>query len=87
MVGYSLEIRRSAARELATVEPRDLRRRLVARIQALAAEPRPAGAQKLAGSSGAYRVRQGGYRVVYETLESERRVVIVKIGHRREIYR
>ncbi len=87
MAGYSLEIRRSAVRELDKVEPRTLRRRLVARIQALAAEPRPAGVQKLAGSDAAYRIRQGEYRVVYEILETERRIVVVKIGHRREVYR
>jgi len=87
VAGYSLEIRRSAVRELDKVEPRTLRRRLVARIQALAAEPRPAGVQKLAGSDAAYRIRQGEYRVVYEILETERRIVVVKIGHRREVYR
>ena len=87
MDAYSLEIRRSAAQELDAVEPRAQRVRIVARIRALATEPHPPGAQKLAGSRRAFRIRQGDYRVVYEILEAERRIVIVKIGHRREVYR
>jgi mRNA interferase RelE/StbE len=87
VAAYSLEIKRSAARELEAVEPRAQRRRLVARIQSLATEPRPAGSQKLAGAAALHRVRQGDYRIVYEIDDSTRRVVIVKIGHRREVYR
>lgn len=87
MAAYSLEIRRSAARELETIEPRAQRLRIVARIRALATEPRPPGAQKLAGSRNAYRIRQGDYRVLYEIVEEDRRLVVVKIGHRREVYR
>ena len=87
MDGYSLEIRRSAARELDAVEPRAQRRRIVARIGALAANPRPAGSQKLAGSELAFRIRQGDFRIVYEIDDRERRIVVVKIGHRREVYR
>ena len=87
MAAYSVEIRRSAARELERVEPRAQRQRLVARIRALVEEPTPPGSQKLAGSRSAWRIRQGDYRVVYEIVEAERRIVIVKIGHRREVYR
>lgn len=87
MAAYSLEIRRSAANELESVEPRAQRLRIVARIRALAAEPRPPGAQKLAGSRNAYRIRLGDYRVLYEIVEADRRLVIVKVGHRREVYR
>jgi len=61
--------------------------RLVARIEALASEPRLAGAQKLAGSDAAHRIRQGAYRVVYEILGPERRIVIVEIDQRLEVYR
>jgi len=87
VAGYSLEIRRSAARELEGIEPQTLCRKLIERIRALADEPRPPGAQKLAGSKIAYRIRHGGYRVLHEILEAERRIVVVKIGHRREVYR
>ena len=58
------------------------------RILALSADPRPAGCEKLKGFKLDYfRVRQGNYRIVYEVLDREIRVVIVYIGHRREIYR
>lgn len=87
MAAYSLEIRRSAARELEGIEPRDRRLKIIERIRALAGEPHPPGAQKLAGSKNAYRIRHGDYRVLYEVVEAERRIVVVKIGHRREVYR
>lgn len=87
MAGYSLEIRRSAARELEGIEPQTLRRKIIERIRTLVNEPHPPGARKLTGSKNAYRFRQGDYRVLYEILETEGRIVVVKIGHRREVYR
>lgn len=87
MAAYSLEIKRSAAKELDAVEPRVQRQRLVARIRALAAVPRPPGALKLAGDAPRFRLRQGDYRILYEVDDGARRIVIVKIGHRREAYR
>jgi mRNA interferase RelE/StbE len=87
VAAYSLEIRRSAARELEAVEPRTRRQRVVREIRALAREPRPAGCQNLAGSSSAYRIRVGDFRVLYEVFDEDGRVIVVKIGHRREVYR
>jgi mRNA interferase RelE/StbE len=84
---YSLSIKRAAAQELEAVAQRSDRQRLVARIEALAEDPRPAGCEKLAGQSDRYRVRQGDYRVVYSVDDAERVVLIVKVGHRREVYR
>jgi hypothetical protein len=55
---------------------------VVARIGALAGEPRPQDVEKLAGGGSRWRVRQGAYRIVYEIDEAERRVVAVWIGHR-----
>lgn len=85
MASYSLEIKRSAAKELAQVPPKD-RGRIVARIQALADEPRPVGAEKLSGQER-YRVRQGDYRILYEIEDQILRIMVVKIGHRRDVYR
>jgi mRNA interferase RelE/StbE len=84
---FRVEIKRSAVRELDAIEPRVLRRRITARIGALAAEPRPQGVEKLAGGGSRWRLRQGAYRIVYEIDEAERRVVVVRIGHRRDVYR
>jgi mRNA interferase RelE/StbE len=85
VASYSLEIKRSAAKELAQVPPKD-RGRIVARIQALAEDPRPAGAEKLSGQER-YRVRQGDYRILYEIEDQVLRIMVVKIGHRRDVYR
>jgi len=87
VAGYRLVIKTSAVKELENIEPRTLRRRLVAVIQALAADPRPLGCEKLAGAVAAYRVRQGDYRTVYTIDDKARVVLVVKVGHRREVYR
>jgi len=85
VASYSLEIKRSAAKELAQVPPKD-RGRIVARIQALADEPRPPGAEKLSGQER-YRVRQGDYRILNEIEDQILRIMVVKIEHRRDVYR
>jgi mRNA interferase RelE/StbE len=85
VASYSLEIKRSAAKELAQVPPKD-RGRIVARIQALADDPRPVGAEKLSGQER-YRVRQGDYGILYEIEDQILRIMVVKLGHRRDVYR
>ena len=83
---YSLVIKRSAEKELKKLSGGDLRR-VVDRIHGLAQQPRPAGCEKLSGEAERYRIRQGDYRIVYGIDDSAHIVVIVKIGHRREVYR
>jgi mRNA interferase RelE/StbE len=56
------------------------------RIRALAAEPRPAGCEKLSGQER-YRIRQGIYRIIYEIEDQSLIVLVVKVGHRREVYK
>jgi len=85
VAGYRLQIKASAAKELEALPRKDCRR-VVARIQQLALDPGPLGCEKLSGDEK-YRVRQGSYRVVYSVDDREHTVVIVKIGHRREVYR
>lgn len=85
MASYNLEIKRSAAKELGQLPPKD-RGRIVARIQLLAQDPRPQGAEKLSGQER-YRIRQGDYRILYEIEDDILRVMVVKIGHRRDVYR
>ena len=87
MAKYRLEIKPSAVSEIEAVAKKQDRRRLVARIRALADEPRPQACEKLSGHRDRYRVRQGSYRVVYSVDDAGRIVLIVKVGHRREIYR
>ena len=87
MARYSLQIKRSASKELEGVAQQSDRRRLVTRIQALGTDPRPPRCEKLSGHRDRYRLRQGDYRVVYSVDDIERVVLVVKVGHRREVYR
>jgi len=82
---YRLVFTRSAKRELEHL-PREAVRLLKNRIDQLILQPRPQGCQKLAGTD-LYRIRQGDYRVLYSIHDAERVVEIIKIGHRREVYR
>ena len=85
MASYSLLIKRCAVRELEAL-PLKERRRIVRRIQVLAATPRPVGAEKLTGEEK-YRLRQGDYRILYTIDDAARAVVVFKIGQRGDVYR
>jgi mRNA interferase RelE/StbE len=78
-------IKLSAAKELEAISKKD-RARLATKIAALAGNPRPPGGEKLSAQEQ-YRVRQGRHRVVYSIADAEKTVLIVKVAHRREVYR
>jgi mRNA interferase RelE/StbE len=85
VASYSLLIKRSAAKELEGL-PLGERRRVVTRIEALSDDPRPPGCEKLSGEPK-YRIRQGDLRILYQVDDRATTVTIVKIGHRRDVYR
>ena len=85
MAAYSIVIKKSAAKELEAVPKKD-REKLVSKIQALANNPRPPGSEKLAGDDK-YRLRHGVYRVLYEVDDATVLIVVVRVAHRREVYR
>ena len=85
MAEYRITIKKSATKELEGIPQKDLRK-IVKRIRSLAKDPRPNGSQKLTRQEQ-YRIRQGDYRIVYSIEEKDLLIDIVKIGHRREIYR
>lgn len=85
MAAYNIFLKKSAANELEAMPKHDLAR-IVERIRSLADNPRPPGVEKLSGQER-YRVRQGNYRIVYSIQDKELTVWVVKIGHRREVYR
>jgi mRNA interferase RelE/StbE len=85
VASYRLLIKPTAVKELEALPAKD-RRRIVPRIEGRASEPRPHGCEKLSGLEQ-YRVRQGDYRVVYGVDDEARVVIVVKIGHRRDVYR
>ena len=86
MERYSLGLKRSASREVEDLPTKKDRRLVVDRMSTLADDPRPPGSEKLAGDDR-YRIRQGPYRIIYKIDDAARTIVIVKIGHRREVYR
>lgn len=82
---YKIEIRRQAQRALDRLPDNDYRKVLDA-ITDLANSPRPRGVEKVKGSVY-WRVRQGDYRIIYDINDKQRLITIVRVGHRREIYR
>jgi mRNA interferase RelE/StbE len=87
VANYRLLVKPSAAKEIEKVGSKNDRRRIVEQIGGLAAEPRPSGAEKLAGYDDRYRARQGDYRIVYLIDDSRLEVTIFKVGHRKDVYR
>lgn len=81
----TVEILRSAQRQLAKIDRQD-RHRIITAIRGLASDPRPAGSKKLSGRL-AWRIRVGVYRVIYEIADDRLLVLVVAIGHRKEVYR
>jgi mRNA interferase RelE/StbE len=84
-LAYRVEILPAVERQLRRIDS-DARRRIGAAILALAGDPRPHGCRKLSGSEE-YRVRVGDYRILYEIEDAFLRVLVVKVGHRRDVYR
>jgi mRNA interferase RelE/StbE len=85
VASYRLLIKPSAVKELEALPTKD-RRRLVARFQKLSSDPRPPGSEKLSGHE-LHRIRQGNYRVLYSIHEQELVILVIKVGHRRDVYR
>ena len=85
MASYSVVIKPSAVKELESIPGKELRR-IAGKIADLAETPRPVRCVKLSGRDQ-YRLRQGDYRIVYAVDDERQLVEVVKIGHRREVYR
>jgi len=85
MASYELVFRKSVAKDLRAL-PKNQVKRIMQRIGSLADDPRLAGCEKLSGQER-YRVRQGVYRIIYEIEDTRLMLLVVKVGHRREVYR
>ncbi len=83
---YDIYFKPSAERELRRL-PEDQQRRLVAEVELLAFDPRPVGVVKMAGAENLWRIRVGRYRVVYEICDREVEILVLRIGHRKDVYR
>lgn len=86
MSQYEVRLARRAVKAIATLERRD-QQRVRAAIDLLAENPRPPGCTKLAGEDDVYRVRVGDLRVLYEVVDDRLVVLVVRVGHRRDVYR
>lgn len=82
----AIEFVASAARELADLD-RPVQRRVARRVDQLAEEPRGTGSVKLRGADDVWRVRVGDYRIVYRIEDDRLLVLVIKVEHRREVYR
>ena len=85
MAAYKLFFKKSVQKDLNTI-PKEALKRILRRIEGVAENPRPAGCEKLTGRER-YRLRQGRYRILYSIQEDELTVWVVKVGHRKDIYR
>lgn len=83
---YQIEFSRQADRQFRNL-PSQIQQRLKSRIDSLAATPRPYGSEKLSGADQLYRIRVGDYRIIYAVQDDRLLVLVVKVGHRREVYR
>jgi mRNA interferase RelE/StbE len=83
---YTVEFSTSAQREFKALE-RAVQRRIAARIDELAKNPFSPGTKKLRGEPDHYRVRLGQYWIIYRAEGKRMTIVVVRIGHRREVYR
>jgi len=82
---YSIFFKDSVRKDLDSIPKNDLQR-IIERIGNLAENPRPIGCEKLSGQEK-YRLRQGNYRIIYSIQDTQLTVWVVKVGHRREVYR
>lgn len=83
---YTVEFRPSALKALGALEKRD-QRRIGAALEFLTVTPRPANAKKLVGELDLWRIRVGSYRVIYKIEDAKLLILVVKIGHRKDVYR
>lgn len=83
---YQIEILPAARRQLKKL-PASARSQILNRIEDLELDPRPPGVVKLEGEDGLYRVRSGDYRILYTIDDDQVFIFVVKVGHRRDVYR
>ena len=86
MAKYKIFVKASAAKEIEKIPTKKDRRRIIKKIKSLSDNPRPGGSVKLSGEDK-YRLRRGNYRIIYSIEDDKLIVHIVKVGHRKDVYR
>ena len=85
MESYRIVIKKSAAKEIERIAKND-RIRIIEKIKSLSQDPHPTGSKKLSGQEK-YRMRQGNYRILYQVIDDELIINVVKVGHRQDVYK
>ena len=85
MAAYKIFFKKSVEKDFKVIPEKDLVK-ILERIEALSEDPRPPGCEKLSGKQK-YRLRQGRYRILYSLQDDELTIWVVKVGHRKDIYR
>jgi mRNA interferase RelE/StbE len=85
-VGYAIKFKPLALRQLEKL-PRNMQKRLSAKIEALGDDPFPAGCKKMSGLPDTWRIRSGDYRVIYQVHGEILLILVLTIGHRKDVYR
>ncbi len=85
-MAYAIKFKPTAARQLAKL-PKTIQVKIASKIDSLAIAPYPQGTVKLKGGDDLYRLRVGNYRIIYQTKKDQFLILVVKIGHRKEVYR
>jgi mRNA interferase RelE/StbE len=86
MSDYRIELSATAEKQFRKL-PKSAQRRLAITINSLASDPRPRGSRRLQGYEDVYRVRSGVYRIIYSIMDKRLLIIVLKIGHRKDIYR
>jgi len=87
VASYNVIFTKEALKEIASIDRRADRTRIVEKIHKLADNPRPHGSKKLKGYLERYRLRQGDYRILYEIRDEVLIVTVVQVGNRKDVYR
>jgi len=85
MTVYEVLLSNAVRKKLSTI-PAFIRDKIIEDISALSTAPRPPGCKKLKGYKNSYRIRVGNYRAIYEIKDKELRILVIAIGHRKDIY-
>ena len=86
MDSYTIRFDRQVKKDFRSISAQDIKR-IKSAIQALSSNPRPNGCTKLKGSKDYYRIRVGSYRIVYSIEDENLLILVVRVGHRRDVYR
>jgi mRNA interferase RelE/StbE len=86
LLNYSISYKKSVDKDLRSL-PSAVRTKIISKIQMLSTAPRPEGSTKLHGAINLYRIRHSDYRIIYQIKDYELIIIVIKVGHRKEVYR